>query len=228
MELITNQSPVVRPVVTPIDEEWTDNSGKVFIEANTITASLNEIQNDHIIPVFVKDNETLISHAEFIETASSLAADIFHGERILKPNIRVSHPIKGRIPEAKDKPANQLMDREKTLYYERMAFVIEIPSIQDEIGGNLLSLTIGGVKAYNHDNLYSRSISEQHFKIFIGFQNRVCTNLCVWTDGYMGDVAVKSIGQLKAAMRTLLEGYNQNFHLFHLKQLTELSSKIIY
>jgi hypothetical protein len=32
-----------------------------------------------------------------------------------------------------------------------MMFAIEIPSIQAEIGGNVLSLTIGGVKAYNQD-----------------------------------------------------------------------------
>ena len=173
--------------------------------------------------MFVKDNETLISHADFIESAAELAADIFHGESILRPNIRVSHPIKGRVPEAKDKPANQLMDWERTIYYERMAFVIEIPSINTEIDGNRLSLTIGGVKAYNQDNLYSRSLCDQHFKMFIGFQNKVCTNLCVWTDGYYNDVKVKTIGQLKSAIKTLLEGYNKNFHLHHLNKLTEYS-----
>ena len=35
-----------------------------------------------------------------------------------------------------------------------MAFVIEVPTIHDEIDGKQLSLTIGGVKAYNLDNLY--------------------------------------------------------------------------
>ena len=65
---------------------------------------------------------------------------------------------------------------------------------------------------------------DQHFKVFIGFQNKVCTNLCVWTDGYMDDVRVKkNVSQLHAAIHTLLEGYNQNFHLFHLKKLTEYS-----
>ncbi|MEI6509202.1 MAG: DUF3871 family protein, partial [Bacteroidota bacterium] len=89
--------------------------------------------------------------------------------------------------------------------------------------GNSLSLTIGGVKAYNQDNLYSRSLCDQHFKMFIGFQNKVCTNLCVWTDGYYNDVKVKTIGQLKSAIKTLLEGYNKNFHLHHLNKLTEYS-----
>ena len=185
--------------------------------------SLHEIRNKHIIPVFVKDNETLISHDEFIEASSSITADVFHGEHILKPSIRVSHPIKGRIPEAKDKAANQLMEWEKTLYYERMMFVIEVPSMQAEIGGNKLSLTIGGVKAFNQDNLYSRSQSEQHFKLFIGFQNKVCTNLCIWTDGLMSDVKVRSLNELKINIKHLLEKYNQGYHLLHLEKLTQHS-----
>src|SRR5580698_9288118 len=107
-----------------------------------------------------------------------LAQDFFIGETILSPNYRLSHPIKGRIPEAKTKPAHLLEEHEKTLYYERMAFVVEIPSIKDEVDGSALSLTIGGVKSYSQDNLYGKKGSDEHFKIFIGFKNRVCTNLC--------------------------------------------------
>jgi hypothetical protein len=211
---------IVHPVILPQEEHPKANKRSSFIEANTIACSLEEIKSKHIIPVFVKDNEPLIAHDEFIDAASSITADVFHGERILKPNIRVSHPIKGRVPEAKDKPASQLYEWEKTLYYERMMFVIEVPSMQAEIGGNTLSLTIGGVKAFNQDNLYSRSQSEQHFKIFIGFQNKVCTNLCVWTDGLMNDVKVNSVAQLQLAIRTLIESYNHGFHLQRLEDFT--------
>jgi Domain of unknown function, B. Theta Gene description (DUF3871) len=100
-----------------------------------------------------------------------------------------------------------------------MMFVIEIPSIQDTIDGNTLSLTVGGVKAYNLDNLHSKKGTDEHFKVFIGFKNKVCTNLCVWTDGYMGDLKVQNLAQLKACIYTLIQGYYDNFHLFHLKQL---------
>ena len=31
---------------------------------------------------------------EFIDAASTITADVFHGERFLRPIIRVSHPIK--------------------------------------------------------------------------------------------------------------------------------------
>jgi hypothetical protein len=162
-----------------IPETKEQSTSKPFIEANTIEASLTEISNSHIIPVFHKDNEPVISHVDFIEVANQVVNEIFCKERILSPSIRLSHPIKGRVPEARNKPANDLKENEKTLYYERMAFVIEIPSIYDEIDGNALSLCVGGVKAYNLDNLYNKKGADEHFKIFIGFQNKVCTNLCV-------------------------------------------------
>ena len=199
------------------------STDKPFIQANTEECSLHEIQERHILPVFIKDNEPLISHAEFIETAIKVSSEVYGGEIILSPNIRVSHPIKGRIPEAKNKPANELFEHEKTLYYERMAFIIEVPSISDEIDGNTLSLTIGGIKAYNLDNLYSKKGSDEHFKIFVGFKNKVCTNLKIWSDGYMGDLKVNSIGQLSACIRGLLEQHNAVFQLNSLKRLNDYS-----
>jgi Domain of unknown function, B. Theta Gene description (DUF3871) len=184
-----------------------------FIEANTIEASFDEIQENHIIPVFVKDNETAISHGEFIETTMEAACQFYSGETILKPAIRLSHPIKGRIPEARNKKAHELEEHEKTLYYERMAFVIEIPSISRHIQGNLLNLCIGGVKAYNLDNMYNKKGVDEHFKFFVGFQNKVCTNLCIWTDGFSGDVKVKSLKQLREAILYTLQVYSAEEHL---------------
>lgn len=197
------------------------STNKPFIQANTIASSLEEIKEQHVIPVFIKDNEPVISHADFIESMAEIAQEIYPTETILRPSVRLSHAIKGRIPEARNKPANQLLEHEKTLYYERMAFIIEIPSIADEIDGNLLSLTMGGVKAYNLDNLNNRKGADEHFKLFIGFKNTVCANLCIWTDGFMDDLKVKSAGQLKACIRTLVEGYNANFHLHHLRKLKD-------
>lgn len=199
------------------------SSGAAFIEANTIESSYEEIKDQHIIPVFIKDNEPLISQADFIRVACESASDVYNGETILKPNVRLSHPIKGRVPEAKDKPAIQLLEHEKTLYYERMAFLIEIPSVYDEIDGSRLSLTIGGVKALNQDNLYNRKGSDEHFKIFVGFQNKVCTNLCVWTDGYVSDLKVSSIGQLKAFIQSLLINYNAPYHMNMMRHLADHS-----
>lgn len=210
-EIIQSHTPVI------INEESTD---KPFIQANTLAASLQEIKSNHIIPVFIKDNETLISHSDFIESAVNVVRDIFHGETILQPSIRLSHPIKGRIPDAKDKPVHQLEEWERTIYYERMAFIIEVPSISETIDGNTISLTIGGVKSYSLDNLYNRKGSDEHFKVFVGFQNKVCTNLCVWTDGALLDLKVKSLGQLIGCIKTMLSQYNMPYHLFNLRDLT--------
>lgn len=223
----TNDQPKMELIVRPDDfprvEARTDSSSKPFIEANTVEATLREIKQLHTIPVWLKDNEPLISHADFIETATNIVSDSYSNHIVLQPSIRLSHPIKGRIPSAKDKPAHLLSEDEKTLFYERMMFVIEVPSVQAEIGGNKLSLTIGGVKSFSEDNLYQKSGGDQHFKIFIGFQNHVCTNLCVWSDGYVGDLTVKSKDDLVLMIHSLINRYKTGHHLFQLEQLTKHS-----
>lgn len=225
MENNHNQSLTENPSKIETGEDITPqiSTDKPFIQANTIESNLEEIKAKHIIPVFIKDNEPVISHTDFIDVTSEIVNEIYSSEQVLRPNIRLSHPVKGRIPEAKSKPAIQLLEHEKTLYYERMAFVIEIPSVYDEIDGNIVSLTIGGVKAYNLDNLYNKKGADEHFKVFIGFKNTVCTNLCVWSDGYMSDLKVKSIGQLKGCIRTLVENYNARYHLMQMDEMTKHS-----
>lgn len=220
MEPITNSHDVTELDI-PTTAYPLESTEKPFIQANTVASSLDEIKTRHTIPVFIKDNEPVISHADFIETTAAVVRQVYAEETILGASVRLSHPIKGRIPEAKLKAAGELLEHEKTLYYERMAFIIEIPSIHDEIDGNPLSLTVGGIKAYNLDNLYNRKGADEHFKIFIGFQNKVCTNLCVWTDGYMNDLRVKNIGELKACIRTMVEYYNAQYQIHAMRQLTE-------
>ncbi|WP_291401600.1 DUF3871 family protein [Daejeonella sp.] len=203
--------------------ELLEQPNKAFIKANSIACSLEEIKRLHHIPVFVKTNEAAISQVDFIETTANLISDLFPNEQINNPQIRLSHAVKGRLPEAKNKSASELEEHEKTIYYERMAFTIEIPSIQDNINGNRLSLTVGGVKAYNLENLNANSGSDQHFKVFIGFQNKVCTNMCVSTDGFLGDLKIKSLNQLSASMDYLFQSYAAAEHLNQLKRFTQFS-----
>jgi len=193
-----------------------------FIKANTTRVQLNHLIDDSIIPVFAKDNESTISHQDFIETAYKVTDFVFSGEKILEPTIKVSHPIKGRIPEAKHKSPKELLDHEKTLYYERMAFLIDIPSITNNISGNKISLTIGGVRAYNHENLYSKK-SEERFKVFIGFKNWVCTNLCISTDGIITDMRVRSVEELGKGIIALLRKFNIEQELVSLANLKNYS-----
>ena len=198
-----------------------------FIMANTEDASLHDLQHKHIIPVYVKDNEPLIGHYDFIKRVYEVAGHVYGYEDVAEPVARVSHPIKGRIPEARNKPAGELLESEKTLYYERMMFLIEIPAYSDEVGGNKLTLTVGGVKAYNLDSLYSRKGSPEHFKVFVGYKNYVCTNLCVSTDGLLTDIRVTSLQELQDQVYEMLTQYKSMEHLEVMRSLVnyELSDK---
>lgn len=193
-----------------------------FIEANTKEVSVGHLKNDCIIPVFSKDNEVTISHHGFIETVYDAANEVFRGERVDSPDVRVSHIIKGRIPEAINKPVNQLLESDKTIYYERMMFCFEIPTIHEDIAGNRLNLTIGGVRAYNNENLYSRKTYEK-FKVFIGFKNMVCCNMCVSTDGYKSELRVMSMAELYRAAIELFSSYSMGSHINQMKRLQDYS-----
>jgi hypothetical protein len=199
------------------------SASKSFIEANTIPIHFTEIDKNHIIPVFTKDNEPLISHRDFVQITEDVASEIYKDEVIVPATIRVSHPIKGRIPDARYKPANQLEEWEKTIYYERMMFLVEIPSIRETIDGNILNLTVGGVKSYSQDNLSGRKGSDEHFKIFVGFKNQVCCNLCVWTDGLQANVKVRNSMQLIQEIRTLLTKFSIERQLSAMSQLPNYS-----
>ena len=193
-----------------------------FIEANTESVSLSHLKSKNVIPVFTKDNEITLSHQEFIETAISAIATIFPNEPMDTPEIRVSHQIKGRTPDALHIAAKDLEEHQKTSYFERMAFIIRVPGITETINGNKLALTIGGVRAYNTENLYNKKTFEK-FKFFIGFQNMVCCNLCVSTDGYQNEIRAMSQLDLKAKMLQTLAEYNAQEHLNSMKNLLNYS-----
>ena len=182
------------------------SSDSRFIHANTKAVSLSHLRDDCVIPVFAKDNEPTISNSEFVEAVYEAVQDVFYAENILNPAIRVSHPIKGRVPDAKHKSAKELLDAEKTVYYERVMFTIEVPTIFRDINGNHLSLTVGGVRGYHQENLYARR-NMQKFKVFVGFRNRVCCNMCVSTDGVLDDIKVSSANELRRKTHELLVQY---------------------
>ena len=193
-----------------------------FIEANTNEVTLQHLRNDCITPVFAKDNELTINHAAFVETIQEAAQDFFRGEVVDDAAIRVSHIIKGRIPEALHKPANQLLESDKTLYYERCAFSIDVPTIWQDVNGNRLNLSITGVRAYNLQSLYTKK-SPELFKLAIGFKNQVCCNLCLFTDGYKEDLRVSSTGELYKAALELFNQFNIAKQIHLMQQLGNTS-----
>lgn len=152
----------------------------------------------------------------------SAIATIFPNEAIDAPEIRVSHQIKGRTPDALHIAAKDLQEYQRTSYFERMAFIVRIPGITETINGNKLALTVGGVRAINQENLYNKKTYEK-FKFFIGFQNMVCCNLCVSTDGYQSEIRAMSYLDLEDKMLQVIQGYNASEHLKTMKNLLDYS-----
>ena len=109
------------------DLEVSGTSDNRFMVANTQSIPYQLLKQKCTIPVFAKDNESTISHQEFIDIVGDAASLAFPNERILDPAVRVSHPIKGRIPSAVGKPANELQEHEKTIYYRAHGFHVRDP-----------------------------------------------------------------------------------------------------
>jgi hypothetical protein len=206
-------------IVEPVREEVKETKKQLhFIEANTEDVTLEHLLNDCVTPVFAKDNELTISHPLFIQVVEEATKDFFRGEQVDEPEIRCSHIIKGRIPSAIHKPANQLLESDKTIYYERCAFSIDVPTIWEDVNGNRLYLSVTGVRAYNQQNLFSKKVPEV-FRVAIGFKNTVCCNLCIFTDGYKGELKVSSTRELYLRVLELFNQFNPAKQLHLLQQL---------
>lgn len=222
MELQTHHAEIIGFQPSFTVESIINTNKKPFVEANTEEVSLSFLKNKCIVPVFTKDNETTLSHQEFIDSVRKVVHNIFPNEIIEEPEIRVSHQIKGRTPDAIYVPVKDLQEHQKTTYYERMAFIIRIPSITETINGNTLALTVGGVRALNTENLYNKKTYEK-FKIFIGFQNMVCCNLCISTDGFKEELKAMSFEDLEDKTLQLFSSYNMHRHLNAMEQLSNYS-----
>ena len=79
MEMIANRNPQQMVLNT---SEVVSRNGTKFIEANTKSVSLNHLRKDCTIPVFAKDNESTISHFEFIDATYDLVRQQFPNELI--------------------------------------------------------------------------------------------------------------------------------------------------
>ena len=207
---------VVEPIVEKVELP------NHFIQANTVEVTVEHLANDCVTPVFAKDNELTINHVCFIHTVEDCVKDFFRGEQVNEAQVRASHVIKGRVPSAIHKPANQLLESDKTIYYERCAFSIDVPTIYQDINGNRLYLSVVGVRAYNQQNLYSKKVPEL-FRVAIGFKNSVCCNMCVFTDGYKGELRVSSTRELYQRVMELFNQFNPAKQIHLMQQLCNSS-----
>lgn len=185
--MIPNGGIITQPVAWEVREglhdPYTEHHPN-FIEGPSNEISMEELTFKNIIPTF-SDNSLTISHQKFIETTRKAAEVIFGSGNITGAETRCSHPIIGRIPSAQHKKASELLEEEKTIFYQRLAWIAQVCNFTSSINGQSVSLTIGGTRSYHEDKLYARQ-NPQHFRIFIGFRVRVCSNMMLTTDGITG------------------------------------------
>jgi len=215
---------IIEPeVINPEDQ---DGNHPVFIESNTSAISLDELTNHNIIPTFC-DNTLTLSHQAFIGGVSRIAEQVF-GE--LTPiECRVSHPIIGRIPSAQHKSASELLDHEKTVFYQRLAWCCHVKNLTRTINGQDVHLCIGGVRAYNEDKLYNRP-NPMKFHIFVGWQVRVCSNLMLTCDGNSGTIECMTEADIMQKSLQLFTAFNphkeETLRLLENLQSTEISETL--
>ncbi len=178
---LNRQFPLGEPATAEgIDSPDPDNHPN-FIESNTNAITLEELSNN-LIPTWA-DNSLTISHTNFIKTVRNAAVQVFGN--LTPVEIRTSHPIQGRRPEAIHKKQNELTENDKTIYYQRMAFISHVVGLSREVNGQIVNLTIGGVRNYADEQLY-RTATPQKFKVFVGWQVRVCSNMMLTCSGNSG------------------------------------------
>ncbi|MBQ9676384.1 MAG: DUF3871 family protein [Bacteroidaceae bacterium] len=197
-----------------------------FLEANTNQITLDELRNQCVVPTWA-NQELTISHQDFIEAVHDAAQSFYQGETVTAPDIRVSHIVRGRTPNALGKRASELLECEKTQFYQRMAFAFTIPTIFETINGEKLELCIGGVRNYNDLNLYRASKGVEKFSIFVGWRVKICSNQVLSGQGVKLSMEVMSLRQLYQQTLELFYNFNpaKDIHLMQTLSNSYLTEK---
>lgn len=179
----------------PFEEVKVSSSNVNFLEVNTSAITIEELSEKCVVPTWA-NQELTISHQDFINTIHEATCNMFAGETVRKPEIRVSHIVRGRVPSALGKKASELLESEKTQFYQRLAFAFTIPSIHENVSGQKLELCIGGVRNYSDLNLYRTNKGVEKFSIFIGWRVNVCSNQVLTGDGVRLSLEVMNLNDL--------------------------------
>ena len=191
-------------VVEPIEEVKT--SGVSFLDANTNSITLEELTNSCVVPTW-GNQELTISHQDFISCVCDAAKDFYQGESVNTPEIRVSHIVRGRTPDALGKKASELLECEKTQFYQRLAFAFTIPTIYETLNGQRLELCVGGVRNYNDLNLYRTTKGAEKFSVFVGWRVRICSNQILTGDGVRLSMEVMSVRDIYKNVMDLFSSF---------------------
>ena len=191
-----------------------------FLEANTNAISFEELTEQCVVPTWA-NQELTISHQDFISTVHDAACNVFAGETINTPEIRVSHIVRGRIPSALGKRSSELLESEKTQFFQRLAFAFTIPSLHECIDGQRLELCIGGVRNYSDLNLYRANRGMEKFTVFIGWRVNVCSNQVLTGEGVRLSLEVMSLHDLYKSVLDLFYNFNLDKDIQLLQSLTQ-------
>ena len=191
-----------------------------FLEANTNAITLQELTEQCVVPTWA-NQELTISHQDFINTVHDAACNVFAGETINNPEIRVSHIVRGRTANSLHKRTSELLESEKTQFYQRLAFAFTIPSLHECIDGQRLELCIGGVRNYSDLNLYRANRGMEKFSIFIGWRVNVCSNQVLTGQGVRLNIEVMSLHDLYKAVLDLFYNFNLEKDIQLLHSLTQ-------
>ncbi len=192
-----------------------------FILGNTIEVSMQSLQEDYLVPVFSRDNVESISHLDFVSAVFDAAQEYFSGQQFNAPIIRCSHELKVRTKFGAGKLVENLNPEDSGSYMQRLMFVIEIPSISYEVNGNILNLQVIGVRNYADVNLLGNSSQKQSFSVGVGFNNVVCTNGLLRSDGCNLAIKVTNIADLTKYCMEVFKGYDYQNHIDEMKTLND-------
>ena len=203
-----------------MNEQILEPTSVNFLEANTNAITLEELAEQCVVPTWA-NQELTISHQDFISTVRDAACNVFAGETINTPDIRVSHIVRGRTANSLHKRTSELLESEKTQFYQRLAFAFTIPSLHECIDGQRLELCIGGVRNYSDLNLYRANRGMEKFTIFIGWRVNVCSNQVLTGDGVRLAIEVMSLHDLYRAVVDLFDSFNFEKDIQLLQTLTQ-------
>ncbi len=195
-----------------------------FLDANTNEITMDELKNLCVVPTWA-NQELTISHQDFIDCVHDAAQSFYQGETVNAPAIRVSHIVRGRTPNALGKRASELLECEKTQFYQRLAFAFTIPTIYETIKGQRIELCIGGVRNYNDLNLYRASKGVEKFSVFVGWRVVVCSNQVLTGQGIKLSLEVMELRQLYQQVMELFHQFNpaKDIHLMQTLSNTYLT-----
>ena len=202
-----------------IVEQPATSSCVSFLDANTNSITMEELKTQCVVPTWA-NQELTISHQDFIESVHDAAKTFYQGEQVTSPSIRVSHIVRGRTPDALGKRASELLECEKTQFYQRLAFAFTLPTIYETIEGQRLELCIGGVRNYNDLNLYRASKGVEKFSVFVGWRVRICSNQILTGQGVKLSLEVMSLSQLYQQVMELFHQFNPAKDLHLMQQLS--------